>query len=231
MMSLLSLCRRIYALLVRLYPSSFRAEFDDEMQSVFAAKLSDAARSGTIPTIAVCLQELRDLPGNLLLEYGRALAHKKGEYAGMDILHWRLHTIGLVVPLGLVGLLLVVNPRYLLLLMTDMLGWLIIIGFALTIALNTLRQFLRPTLALAGELSSRQSPISMGYGSIAITIALSLFSVGSILLGPAAIRVSAAVPSPTLKSIFFTVYGVLDVCFAVAIVVIVAKLRRFSTER
>ncbi len=231
MTGLVPLCKWIYAFLARLYPPSFRAEFDDEMQTVFAAKLSDAARSGAVPTLAVCLQELWDLPANLLLEYGRALSRKKGEYTEMATLHWRLQTIGLVVPLCFVGLLLVVNPHYLLTLMTDVLGWFIVIGFALSISLNTLKQFLRPILAPAGELSFQQPPIATDYGSAAVTIALSLFSMGSILLGPAIILVSRAVPSPAMKSIFFTVYGALDVCFAVAIVAIAAKLRRSSTGR
>ena len=63
---------RSYALLVRLYPRKFRDKFADEMQSVFADSIAEAAQRGLAALIALCLQELRDLPGAILREHWQA---------------------------------------------------------------------------------------------------------------------------------------------------------------
>jgi hypothetical protein len=44
---------RVYAALLRLYPHRFRAEFGDEMQSVFAHAVNDAARRGLVAVARV----------------------------------------------------------------------------------------------------------------------------------------------------------------------------------
>lgn len=60
---------RVYALLVRLYPCSFRVEFEEEMHAVFADAVAEAAEQGGTSLTGVCLRELRDWPKTLLSEY------------------------------------------------------------------------------------------------------------------------------------------------------------------
>lgn len=67
---------RLYARLLWLYPRRFRAEFAEEMQAVFAEAIADAAGRDTASLIKVCLQEIKDFPMNLLLEYWHALKTK-----------------------------------------------------------------------------------------------------------------------------------------------------------
>jgi hypothetical protein len=59
----------VYALIVRLYPRAFRAEFEDEMRAVFADAAADAAEGGRIALLGVFWRELRDCPGNLLVAH------------------------------------------------------------------------------------------------------------------------------------------------------------------
>lgn len=56
----------LYAILLRLYPRRFRAEFGDEMQSVFSEALCD--RSGR-RSVLLFLREVHDLPSSLLEAY------------------------------------------------------------------------------------------------------------------------------------------------------------------
>jgi hypothetical protein len=52
------LVRWLYAGLLYLYPRSFRAEFGDEMQQVFAHVLADAAPGSPMALLAICAREL-----------------------------------------------------------------------------------------------------------------------------------------------------------------------------
>jgi len=65
---MLQLAARLYALLVRLYPHGFRAEFGEEMRAVFTDAVAEAAEQGRLPVAMVCLREVRDLPSALLRE-------------------------------------------------------------------------------------------------------------------------------------------------------------------
>lgn len=56
----------VYTLLVRLYPRTFRTEFEDEMRGVFADVVADAAVDGRKALIRILWRELGDFPGNLL---------------------------------------------------------------------------------------------------------------------------------------------------------------------
>lgn len=58
-----------HALLVRLYPRAFRAEFEDEMRVVFADAVADAAVDGRKALLRVLWRELGDFPGNLLIAH------------------------------------------------------------------------------------------------------------------------------------------------------------------
>jgi hypothetical protein len=62
----LALALWLYTRLLSFYPAQFLAEFQDEMVSVFAAMLGEAAQVGAFPLLKVCLRELRDFPLNLL---------------------------------------------------------------------------------------------------------------------------------------------------------------------
>jgi hypothetical protein len=59
----------VYALIVRLYPRAFRAEFADEMHAVFAAAVADAAEGGRMVLLGLFWRELRDYPGNLCVAH------------------------------------------------------------------------------------------------------------------------------------------------------------------
>jgi hypothetical protein len=67
---------RLYAALVHLYPRQFRREFGEEMQSVFAEAITDAAQGGFLLLAACCLRELWDWPRSLLLAYLQAIRHQ-----------------------------------------------------------------------------------------------------------------------------------------------------------
>ena len=68
MTAVTQLAIRLYALTVRLYPCSFRAEFGEEMQVVFVDAVAAAVERGRLSLAAVCLREARDLPSSLLRE-------------------------------------------------------------------------------------------------------------------------------------------------------------------
>lgn len=59
----------IYAALLHLYPREFRDEFGDEMLTVFAKAVQDAAQASLIAATWFCLRELRELPINLVGEH------------------------------------------------------------------------------------------------------------------------------------------------------------------
>jgi hypothetical protein len=67
----------LYRLSLRLYPRSFRDEFDHEMVTVFADAVTEATRRGWVSLLALWLRELRDLPSGLIREYGSR--HTQGE--------------------------------------------------------------------------------------------------------------------------------------------------------
>lgn len=60
---------RLYATALRLYPRTFREAFADEMLAVFAEAFTEASGQGMLPAGLVCLNELLDLPLNLLREH------------------------------------------------------------------------------------------------------------------------------------------------------------------
>lgn len=60
---------RAYALLLRLYPAPFRAEYADEMQGVFAEALAEATRQGPAAVVGLCLRELCEFPAAAAREH------------------------------------------------------------------------------------------------------------------------------------------------------------------
>jgi hypothetical protein len=69
----LQLLNRLYATLLRCYPSSFRAQFGAEMRAIFAEAADEAATRGWVSLAGFLLRELRDWPGALLQAHWRAL--------------------------------------------------------------------------------------------------------------------------------------------------------------
>ena len=63
------LVHRIYRVLLSFYPASFRNEFEDEMQAVFAQAMMEAAERGRWSVTAVYLREIREMPLNLVREH------------------------------------------------------------------------------------------------------------------------------------------------------------------
>ncbi|MFN2151064.1 MAG: hypothetical protein ACK2T5_05660 [Anaerolineales bacterium] len=64
----------LYALLLRLYPRAFRAEFGAELQAVFAQAAAESR--GWMNVLRLFLRELRDLPENLLRQHWAVLRDK-----------------------------------------------------------------------------------------------------------------------------------------------------------
>jgi hypothetical protein len=60
------LCKRIFGLLLHLYPTKFQYEYGEELQSDFDRQLEEARSVSGWEFLSVCLRELRDLPVNLL---------------------------------------------------------------------------------------------------------------------------------------------------------------------
>src|SRR5450759_1807884 len=60
---------RVFVTLLKLYPIQFRSEFEEEMQTIFTAKVMDRASEGLAILTTACLREYFDLLYNLLYEY------------------------------------------------------------------------------------------------------------------------------------------------------------------
>ena len=73
------LLTRLYALVLRLYPRRFRAEFGEEMRAVFEDSVAEAVERGGWALVAVCWRELRDWPMALSREHWADLKNKKNE--------------------------------------------------------------------------------------------------------------------------------------------------------
>ena len=69
----------MYALLLRLYPSRFRDEFGEEMKSVLAESLEEAAAKTRWATLSVFVREVWDLPGMLLRMYWDGFRERRKE--------------------------------------------------------------------------------------------------------------------------------------------------------
>ena len=64
-----NILRRItntYRLLLRLYPGSFRSQFEEQMLLDFIDMATDASKNGSYPLLVFCLHELFDLPISLI---------------------------------------------------------------------------------------------------------------------------------------------------------------------
>lgn len=65
--------KRLYALLLYLFPSSYRQEYGDELQAVFDLSLDDARKEGTWVILRLICRELSGLPRALIYEHLRQM--------------------------------------------------------------------------------------------------------------------------------------------------------------
>jgi hypothetical protein len=63
--------KRLYALLLYLFPRAYREEYGGELQAVFDLSLDDAMESGGLEVASVALRELIDLPKAIIHEHLR----------------------------------------------------------------------------------------------------------------------------------------------------------------
>lgn len=77
MPDVINFVKHLYTTLLSLYPQSFREEFAEEMQDVFADSAIEAYRRGALALLSVIWRELRDMPVSLGRQNWHALAHKE----------------------------------------------------------------------------------------------------------------------------------------------------------
>ena len=65
--------RRLYGVLLNLFPRAYREEYGDELQAVFNLSLDEAIRAGRFQVIRVILPQLVSLPNAVLLEHLREM--------------------------------------------------------------------------------------------------------------------------------------------------------------
>jgi len=67
----------LYSKLLPLYPRKFRAEFTEEMQTVFRDALEEALNDGMFVVLLLCLREFGGLPFNIFKEFWHELRGKE----------------------------------------------------------------------------------------------------------------------------------------------------------
>lgn len=73
--------KRLYALLLYLFPKAYREEYGEELQAVFDLSLDEAMKSGWVNAAAFLWRELVDLPGAAFREHLRERRKKTGTFA------------------------------------------------------------------------------------------------------------------------------------------------------
>jgi hypothetical protein len=63
--------KRLYALLLHLFPKAYRQDYGDELQAVFNSALDEARKAGRLEALRVSLRELIGLPGAVIYEHLR----------------------------------------------------------------------------------------------------------------------------------------------------------------
>jgi hypothetical protein len=71
MSRVVQIATNIYGHVLKLYPHHFRAEFGEDMQTVFGMALTDAGRSSSEALVGAVMRELFDLPLNIIREHQR----------------------------------------------------------------------------------------------------------------------------------------------------------------
>lgn len=68
-MNMLTIIIKAYGLLLRLYPSTFRSDFEEQMLLDFSDMATDVRVKGSLPFLLFCLHELVDFPTNLVMAH------------------------------------------------------------------------------------------------------------------------------------------------------------------
>ena len=74
---LIQILIRVYLLLLKLYPQAYRAEYNEELETVFKLAIYEAVNDGGFSAIWMGLRELRDLPRAIILAHWRELRKQK----------------------------------------------------------------------------------------------------------------------------------------------------------
>jgi hypothetical protein len=76
--SAINFVKRLYVVLLRLYPPHFRAEFAEEMQEVFVDATIEARERSVLAVLRIVAREFKDTPLSLARENWHAFTHKEG---------------------------------------------------------------------------------------------------------------------------------------------------------
>lgn len=104
----------LYTILLHLYPSEYRQEFDREMREVFSQAIADASRRGSFSLGLLLINELLDLPVSLLrvhkqIRYNKTIANPAANPDAPFELSWRELLVVLAVFL-LPAMMILANP-------------------------------------------------------------------------------------------------------------------------
>jgi len=196
-----SLSKFIYAGLIHLYPAEYYRLFGDELQQVFHAKLANPRQFGHESRAGIWINELFELPVNVLTEYLVLINPKmKGDLGMSANQRSRMFALSVLAPLLMVVVLAIINPRFVGILFTSGLGWLIVGSFMFLLGLNAWlvlkRNLWRPGLLFL------------------TTLTASLL----LLFGPALIRLGQTFPGAlsSVPPILIITLIVIDLVFAAA---------------
>jgi hypothetical protein len=165
----------LFSLLLRLYPPAFRETFEEEMQEVFAEKIDDERGAGAMERIGLVLRELGDLTFQALEERMNDFYRKENP---MSENIRRVRIFSVLSPVLLSVFLLVINPRYILRIFSDLLGWEILLAVVLGVCIGLLLWFAQEPRDMAGRLRE-------GFVLLILLLMTNLF----IILGPALVMV------------------------------------------
>jgi hypothetical protein len=123
----------IFSALMRLFPPAFRDEFGEEMAGVFAEKMGEERKAGLARRISIVFYELADLTIQALAE--RAEGRYGKEHPMSDNLH-RVRIFAVLSPVILAVFLVIINPRYVLRLFSDPMGWAVVAAVLLGLGIG-----------------------------------------------------------------------------------------------
>jgi hypothetical protein len=182
--------RRLYSMLMGLYPAAFREEFEEEMQGVFEEKLAEQKKASPAQLLSVLFRELRDLTIQAIRE---RIKEWKGAQHTMRFIRFMFtpnrggRAVSILSPILLIVFLSVINPRYIFHFFSDPLGWGILVAILLGLFLGWMNW----------KLPLPKASIKVFLEELGM-VGLLLFLDMLILLGPAIIILSQRSISPSL---------------------------------
>jgi len=93
--------KRLYALLLHLFPRAYRQDYGDELQAVFNSSLDEARKTGRLEALRLSLRELIGLPGAVIYEHLRERRKAKmldrfGSYFDFSHGSWKEYLTALI---------------------------------------------------------------------------------------------------------------------------------------